>query len=165
MPLARTASSTPRELLSRTADSNVLNVSPLPKGSKRTTMDINKVTLIGRLTGKPEITHAGRQPRVATFTIATTYEWRDSGKKPKDVTEYHRVVVWKQLADIAAAYLAKGSRVYIEGRLSRCKFTDRKGARHWRTDVLGDEIILLGVKSSERKSPAIGEAASPSATS
>jgi single-strand DNA-binding protein len=128
-------------------------------------MDINKVTLIGRLMRKPESTKSESGQGVATFTIATNYIWRDfKTKERKDETQFHRVVVWGKLADIAAAYLAKGSRVYIEGRLSRCKFTDRKGARHWRTDVLGDEIILLGVNSSGRKSPAIGEAASPSAT-
>jgi single-strand DNA-binding protein len=128
-------------------------------------MDINKVTLIGRLTGKPESTLSTSGQRIATFTVSTNYQWRDyTTKKQKDETQFHRVVVWAKLADIAQAYLAKGSRVYIEGRLSKRKFTDRKGASHWRTDVLGDEIIMLGVKSSERKSPAIGEAASPSAT-
>jgi single-strand DNA-binding protein len=128
-------------------------------------MDINKVTLIGKLTRKPESTLSASGQRIATFTVTTNYLWRDSTtKKRKEQINSHRVVVWGKLADIAANYLAKGSRVYIEGRLSYQKFIDRKGVPHWRSDIVGDEIIMLGVKSTERKSPAIGEAASPSAT-
>lgn len=129
-------------------------------------MDINKVTLIGKLTGKPESSTTDTGQQVATFTIATNYLWRDAtSKKRKDETQFHRVVVWGKLADIAATYLAKGSRVYIEGRLLHRQFSDRKGVKQWRTDVLGDEIIMLGTHGAERKSPAIGEAASSSATS
>jgi single-strand DNA-binding protein len=129
-------------------------------------MDINKVTLIGRLTGKPESTLTASGQRIATFTVSTNYQWRDSTtKKRKEQINSHRVVVWGKLADIAATYLAKGSRVYIEGRLSYQKFNDRKGVEHVRADVLADEIIMLGKHGAERKSPASGEAASSSASS
>ena len=120
-------------------------------------MDVNKVTLIGRLTGKPECTKSESGQQVATFTIATNYLWRDSTtKKRKEETAFHRVVVWGTLADIAGTYLAKGSRVYIEGRLSYQKFNDRKGVEHVRVDVLADEIIMLGAHSAERKSTPVG---------
>lgn len=129
-------------------------------------MDINKVTLIGRLMRKPEITKSESGQGVATFTIATNYIWRDfKTKERKDETQFHRVVVWGKLADIAGTYLAKGSRVYVEGRLLHRQFSDRKGVKQWRTDILGDEIIMLGTHGAERKNTPVGSVASPSATS
>ena len=124
-------------------------------------MDINKIMLIGRLTAKPDsrVSVSGKQ--VATFTIATNYAWRDSTtKERKDKTEFHRVVVGGKLAEIAGLYLDKGSRVYLEGRLSYRQFIDRKGAQRKTSDVIADELIMLG-HSGERKSPASSGAASP----
>jgi single-strand DNA-binding protein len=123
-------------------------------------MDINKLMLIGRLTRKPESRTSATGGRVATFTVATTYAWKSATtNERKDVTEFHRVVVWGTLADIAGTYLDSGSRVYVEGRLAYRTFTDRKGTQRRTSDVIADEIIMLG--SRERKSPATGGAASP----
>lgn len=128
-------------------------------------MDVNKVTLIGKLTGKPESTMSAKGQRVATFTVATNYAVRNpTTKKRKAGTEFHRVVVSGMLADIAASNLVKASRVYLEGRLCRRKFNDRKGVEHVRVDVLADELIMLGAHGAERKNTPAGSVASPSAS-
>ncbi len=81
-------------------------------------MDINKVTLIGRLTRKPEARNLPSGQRLAAFSLATNYIWKDHKTKEKrDKTEFHKITVWGKLAEIVLTYLDKGSRIYIEGRL------------------------------------------------
>ncbi len=123
-------------------------------------MDINKVTLIGRLTQNPNGKVAASGQHRASFTVATNYTWKDGkSKERKETTEFHRVVVWGKLADIAATYLAKGSRLYVEGRLVRRAVIGRNGADRETTEVVADEIIMLG--SAKRKSAPERGAADP----
>ena len=122
-------------------------------------MDINKVMLIGRLTQKPDAPAAATGPRRASFTVATNYTWNDGKRRTKTAAEFHRVVVWGKLADIVATYLDKGARVYIEGRLVRRTVIGRDGAERETTDVVADEIIMLG--SPKRKSAPERGAADP----
>lgn len=94
-------------------------------------MDLNKVTLIGRLTGKPKACPDGR----ATFPLATNYMWRDyRTKKKQEQTTRHTVTASGKLAEICLTYLQKDCRIYLEGRL------------HQNGDIMADEIILLGSK-------------------
>jgi single-strand DNA-binding protein len=128
-------------------------------------MDINKLTLIGRLTARPDCKTSESGQRVTTFTIATNYLWQDAASRERrDETEFHVVVVLGTLAEIVETYLAKGSRVYVEGRLAHRQFTDRNGAERWAVNVLADEIIMLGTHGAERKNTPAGSVASPSAT-
>src|SRR5512145_2319654 len=100
----------------------------MPNKEKR--MDINKVTLVGRLVRKPELRETASGQKVASFAVATNYMWRDYKTKEKhDATQFHRVVVWGKLADIAATYLDKASRVYLEGRLQYREWQDKEGKK------------------------------------
>ena len=88
-------------------------------------MDINKITLIGRLTAKPQAKELTAGQTVARFSIATNYIWKDvRTKEKKEKVEFHEVTVWGKLAEIVLAYLEKGSRIYLEGRLEYRKWED-----------------------------------------
>lgn len=108
-------------------------------------MDLNKVMLIGRLTRDPEIKKIPSGESVATFGLATGRQWTDrqSGEK-KSQTEFHNVVAWRRLAEIVGQYLRKGSQVYIEGRLQTRSWDDPSGVKKYRTEVVTDNLIMLG---------------------
>ena len=113
-------------------------------------MDVNKVTLIGRLTQKPEDKKGVSEQRLASFTIATNYIWKDwHTKEKKEQVEFHKVVVWGKLAEIVLTYLDKGSRIYLEGRLKTRKWEDQKKQKRSSTSIIADEIIMLGSKSPD----------------
>ena len=107
-------------------------------------MDVNRITLIGRLTQDPE----GKElpsGKVASFSIATNYIWKDwRTKEKKEKVEFHKIVVWGKLAEIVLDYLTKGSRIYLEGRLQTRKWEDQQEQKRSSTEVLADEIIMLG---------------------
>lgn len=108
-------------------------------------MDINKLTLIGRLTRKPEAQDTPSGQPGASFSVATNYIWKDAKtKERRDATEFHRVVAWGKLAEIVLTYLEKGSRVYLEGRLVHREWQDQNGQKRTSCDVVADEIIMLG---------------------
>ncbi len=102
-------------------------------------MDVNKVTLIGRLTSTPECGMAASGQRTATFTLTTTYSWKTERETRANVSSQHRVHVWGKLAEIVEAHLNRGARVYVEGRLVPNATGDV-------AEIVGDEIILLGPK-------------------
>ncbi|MBI2410375.1 MAG: single-stranded DNA-binding protein [Candidatus Kerfeldbacteria bacterium] len=110
-------------------------------------MDLNKVMLIGRLTRDPEMRTIPSGENVATFSIATGRQWTDksSGEK-KSVTEFHNVVAWRRLADICGQYLKKGRQVYIEGRLQTRSWDDPSGNKRYRTEIVAENLIMLGSK-------------------
>ncbi len=104
---------------------------------------LNKVTLIGNLTRDPELRYTPQGTAVATFSVATNRQWAtDSGEKKEDV-EFHRVVAWNKLAEICAQLLAKGRKVYIEGRLQTREWTGEDGAKRNTTEIVASEMILL----------------------
>jgi len=108
-------------------------------------MDINKVTLIGRLTAKPEPRKVPSGQSLTSFSVATNYVWMDAKtREKKNSTEYHDVLAWGKLAEIAATYLDKGSRVYLEGRLQRRETRGTKERTRQTTTIVADEIIMLG---------------------
>jgi len=116
-------------------------------------MDINKVTLIGRLVRKPTERPLPSGQKLAQFTVATNYVWRDyRSKEKKDKTEFHVVIAWGKLADIVIAYLDKGSRIYIEGRLQYRTWRDAKEQAHKSTEIIADELIMLSPSGKGRKS-------------
>ncbi len=108
-------------------------------------MDINKVTLIGRLTDRPEGRLMPSGQKLASFSVATNYVWRDSKtKERRDKTEFHRVTAWGKLAEIILCYLEKGSRIYLEGRLQYRQWEDKEKSKRYSTDIIADEVIMLG---------------------
>lgn len=106
---------------------------------------VNKVVLIGNLGADPENRFMTNGDAVCSIRLATTESWKDknSGEK-KEITEWHRVVFYRKLAEIAAEYLKKGSSVYIEGRLRTRKWTDKDGAERYTTEIEASELQMLG---------------------
>jgi single-strand DNA-binding protein len=100
---------------------------------------VNKVLLTGRLTRDPEMRSLASGKNVSTFTVASN-EFIGGGKEK---SEYHSVVAWDRLAEIAGRYLGKGQQVAIEGRLQTRSWDDDKGARHWKTEVVASHVEML----------------------
>ena len=115
---------------------------------------VNKVILVGNLGQKPEMRYTATQTAVANLSIATTESWKDkeSGEN-RDETEWHRVVFSGNLAEIAEKYLDKGSSVYIEGKIQTRKWQDKEGKDRWTTEVLGNQLTMLGSRNTS-ESPA-----------
>jgi single-strand DNA-binding protein len=106
---------------------------------------INKVILIGNLGRDPEVRYTPNGAAICNVTIATSRNWKDknSGEKMEE-TEWHRVVFYDRLAEIAGEYLKKGRPVYVEGRLKTRKWTDKDGAEKYTTEIIADNMQLLG---------------------
>ena len=105
---------------------------------------INKVILIGNLGADPETRHTAGGNAVTNLSVATTEAWRDrqSGEQ-QEKTEWHKVVMFSKLAEIAGEYLRKGSKVYIEGRLQTRKWQDRDGNDRWTTEIVANDMQML----------------------
>lgn len=107
---------------------------------------LNKVMLIGNLGGDPEMRYTPSGIPVTSFSIAVTHNWVTSDGERKGVTEWFNVVAWRNLAEICKQYLSNGSRVYIEGRFQTRSWEDREGQRHYRTEVVASDMVLLDVR-------------------
>lgn len=106
---------------------------------------VNKVILIGNLGRDPETRYMPNGDQVTNITIATTESWKDKGTgEQKDMTEWHRVVFFRRLAEIAGQYLKKGSQVYIEGRLRTRKWQGQDGQDRYTTEIEANEMKMLG---------------------
>ena len=106
-------------------------------------MNLNKTILIGRLVNDPEMRSTPTGQSVCTFRLATNRVWteRDSGKK-QEKTEYHNIVLWRRLAEIASQFLTKGSLTLIEGRLETRSWEDSSGNKRYRTEIVGEKMQL-----------------------
>ena len=106
---------------------------------------INKVILVGNLGADPETRYMPSGSAVTNLSVATSETWKDKQTgEPKERTEWHKVVMFDRLAEIAAEYLRKGSQVYIEGKLQTRKWQDRDGNDRWTTEIRADEMQMLG---------------------
>ena len=106
---------------------------------------INKVILVGNLGADPETRYMPSGSAVTNLSIATSESWKDKQTgEQKDRTEWHKVAMFNRLAEIAAEYLRKGSQVYIEGKLRTRKWQDRDGNDRWTTEIIADEMQMLG---------------------
>ena len=104
---------------------------------------VNRVILIGNLGKDPDVQYLEGNIGVAKFSLATTETYKDRGGKLVSQTEWHTVVLWRGLADLAQKYLHKGSLVYIEGRLRTRSWEDKEGNKKFATEVVGDNLIML----------------------
>lgn len=105
---------------------------------------LNKVQLIGHLGRDPEMRNMSNGDAVCNFSIATSERWKDKNTgEMKEATEWHRVVIWRKLAEIAGKYLRKGSSVYIEGQLRTRKWKDKEGKDQYTTEIVADEMKML----------------------
>ena len=105
-------------------------------------MNLNKVILIGRLTQDPDSRSIPSGQNVATIRMATNRVWKDPSGQRKDATEYHTVIAWGRLADIATQYLKKGGLVMIEGRLQTRNWTDQSGVKKYYTEIVAEGLQL-----------------------
>jgi single-strand DNA-binding protein len=106
---------------------------------------INKVILVGNLGADPETRYMPSGSAVTNLSIATSESWKDKQTgEQKDRTEWHKVAMFNRLAEIAAEYLRKGSQVYIEGKLRTRKWQDKSGQDRWTTEIIADEMQMLG---------------------
>lgn len=113
---------------------------------------INKVILIGNLGRDPEVRYTSAGTAVCNLTLATSRNWKDkqSGEKQEE-TEWHRVVFYDRLAEIAGEYLKKGRSAYVEGRLKTRKWQDKDGRDNYTTEIVGESLQLLGGKDEADK--------------
>lgn len=109
-------------------------------------MDLNKVMLIGRLTRDPEVKTTPQGVTVATFGLATGRVWKDAQGVSQDKTEFHNVVAWRRLGEICGQYLRKGRQIYIEGHLQTRSWESEPGKKQYRTEVVAENMIMLGNK-------------------
>ena len=111
---------------------------------------INKVIIVGNLGRDPEVRYTTDNNAIANVSIATTDRYKDKATgEQKEITEWHRVVFFNRLGEIAAGYLKKGSQVYIEGKLRTRKWTDKDGAEKYTTEIIADQLQMLGGRASE----------------
>lgn len=108
---------------------------------------VNRVMLIGNLGRDPDVQHLEGNIAVAKFPLATTETFKDRAGKLISQTEWHTVVLWRGLAELAQKYLHKGSLVYIEGRLRTRSWEDKEGNKKFATEVVGDNLIMLDKRS------------------
>ena len=107
---------------------------------------INKAIIVGNLGNDPEVKALANGDQVVNITIATSESWKDknTGEK-KELTEWHRVVFFRKLAEIAGQYLKKGSKVYVEGKL-KTRMWEKDGQKHYTTEIVGDNMQMLDSK-------------------
>ncbi|WP_442795775.1 single-stranded DNA-binding protein [Pelobium manganitolerans] len=126
---------------------------------------VNKVILVGHLGKDPEVRHLDGNVSVASFPLATSESYNKDGKRIEQ-TEWHNIVMWRGLADVAAKYLQKGKLVYIEGKLRTRSFEDKEGHKKYSTEIVAENFTLLGRKTDfepNNNSASSSTAAEPSA--
>ena len=114
---------------------------------------VNKVIIVGNLGADPDTKSMPSGNMVANFSVATSESWndRDTGER-QEKTEWHRVVFFGRLAEIADQYLRKGSQVYVEGKLQTRKWEDRDGNERWTTEIVGNQLQMLGERMNSGSS-------------
>lgn len=111
---------------------------------------INKVILVGNLGGDPETRYTASGSAITNITLATTDSWRDKQSgETQERTEWHRIVFFNRLAEIAGEYLRKGRQVYIEGSLRTRKWQDQNGQDRWTTEIVANEMQMLGNRGDD----------------
>lgn len=122
-------------------------------------MSLNKALLIGFVGQDPEVRYVGaagnQNSKVAQFRLATTEKYKDRDGNVKENTEWHNIVAWRGLADLAEKYIVKGTQLYIEGKLKLRSWEDQHGVKRYQTDIVADKIDLLGKAkdSSDSRAP------------
>lgn len=124
---------------------------------------VNKVILVGHLGKDPEVRYMPNGDQVTNITVATSEQWTDKAtNEKKEATEWHRIVFFRKLAEIAGQYLKKGSQVYIEGKLKTRKWQAQDGTDRYTTEIQADELKMLGKREGGAGGPPpIGEKTPP----
>jgi single-strand DNA-binding protein len=120
---------------------------------------VNKVMLVGNVGQDPEVRHLDSGVAVANFSLATNETYKDKSGERVTQTEWHRIVMWRGLAEVAEKYVKKGELLYVEGRLRTRSWDDKEGNKRYTTEVFADEMKMLGRKSDQSETPQSGSAA------
>ena len=114
---------------------------------------VYKVILVGNLGKDPEVRHLDNGIAVANFSLATTESYTNKQGERVNQTEWHNIVLWRGLADVAEKYLKKGNSIYVEGKISTRKWEDKEGNTRYSTDIIADKMTMLGSKSDNANTP------------
>jgi single-strand DNA-binding protein len=114
---------------------------------------LNRVTLIGNLGQDPELRSTASQRSVVSVSLATTDSYKDKDGEFKEITDWHKIAFWGQLAEIVSKYLKKGSKVYVEGKLKTRSYEDSNGVTRYVTEVVADQLLMLDSKGSGQSHP------------
>lgn len=106
-------------------------------------MNLNKAMIIGNVVRDPEMRTTPGGQNVTSFSVATNLVWKDQTGQKQEKVEFHNVVAWRRLAEIASQYLKKGSKVYIEGRIQTRSWDDPNGVKRYRTEIIAENMIML----------------------
>ncbi|MBN2232869.1 MAG: single-stranded DNA-binding protein [Deltaproteobacteria bacterium] len=121
---------------------------------------VNKAILVGRLGADPEVKYGTSGTPITTFNLATTETWNRDGQK-EERTEWHRIVTFGKLAEICGRYLNKGKQIYIEGRIQTRSWEDKDGNKRWTTEIIANQMQMLGSPGDSPSSSATGETGQP----
>ena len=108
---------------------------------------LNRAQVIGNLTREPELKQTQGGQSVCTFGVASNRSWKDSSGQKREEVEFHNVVFWGRLAEICAEYLKKGNKIYVDGRLQTRNWEDDANIKHYRTEIVGENMIMLSPKN------------------
>ena len=114
---------------------------------------VNKVMLIGNLGKDPEVKYLDSGVSVANFSLATTENYKNKEGEKVSQTEWHNIVLWRGLAEVAEKYLKKGASVYIEGKIKTRKWEDKDGNTRYNTEIFADNMTMLGGKKDSQETP------------
>jgi single-strand DNA-binding protein len=117
---------------------------------------LNKVMIIGHLGREPEMRYTPSGRPVTSFSVATTRTWNSPDGERREETEWFNIVSWGNLAEICKQYLTKGQQVYLEGRLQTRRWEDQEGKKHYTTEVVANEMIMLGDRPMRSNASAEG---------
>ncbi|MEA5461111.1 single-stranded DNA-binding protein [Arcicella sp. LKC2W] len=110
---------------------------------------LNKVTLIGNLGNNPIIQNLEGNVKVAKFSLATSEHYKDANGQNQTITDWHNIVLWRALADLAEKYLHKGSLIYLEGKLKTRTYDDKDGQKKYVSEIVAENILLLDKKATD----------------
>jgi len=129
-------------------------------------MSVNKVILVGRLGKDPETRYMTNGEAVTNVTLATSENWKDKAGEKQEKTEWHNLVFYRRLAEVAGEYLKKGSQVYIEGKIQTRKWQDKEtGKDRYTTEIIVNEMQMLGSKSGGGSFEVVENQSAPAARS
>ncbi len=111
-------------------------------------MSVNKVILVGNVGKDPEVRHLDTGVAVANFSLATSESYTAKNGEKVSTTEWHNIVLWRKLAEIAEKWIKKGDQLYIEGKIRTRSYDDKEGNKRYMTEIYGDTLRMLGKKSS-----------------
>ncbi len=128
-------------------------------------MSVNKVILVGRLGKDPETRYMTNGEAVTNVTLATSENWKDKNGEQQEKTAWHNLVFYRRLAEIAGEYLKKGSQIYVEGKIQTRKWQDKEGKDRYTTEIIVNEMQMLGSKTGGAGSFEVVEKSAPASSS